>query len=402
MRLGVLAAIVLVAGGIQGQIQARDLEGRTQVLTEWRLDQRSFEGSRAGKPFSLPRERLWRLERAAAATPARWPREPHFLFRDGLVLEGAPLSSAAPKGKLAARLGPGRDRVVVLLSSVRAILVKPKIEKDAGFATAVAKPPLDGDLCFYLDAKEKTPKVRRFPCRIHGGSGGGLVLEVGGRRRVLPWAKVYALVFGEASGVEPVPPEGFRPDHLQLSDGRVLSGRVLGGDARRGLQIRLLDGFELRIPPASWLGLDLSPPGLRYLSELKPRFETGAALTREWPVLVDERPGGADLALAGRTFRRGFWLVPPAAIELDLPRGATRLLGTAGLLPARFGSAELRILGDGKALAPPYRLVQGRTAFELNLPLAGVSKLRIELSCGPDLDSGSQVVLGDLRLLLGD
>ncbi len=397
------------ASAQEGGLSVLDLEGRARVLTEWSLREGRLKGLALGVETVLPREDCWVLRgRTRIRSLPNPDAGPFYRLRGGLEVSAR--LRGGGRGFLRFEpdlLGKAQE---VPLRFLEGLLCRPEgpLTEDAGFRKALADPPLKEDLCFYLaeggDAKTSDggkPRVKRIPCKVLGGKGAEILLEIGGRERSLPLARIYGLVFAESSGLEAVPDPDSPPDLLTLSDGRILRGRLLEGDSARGWRFRSLEGLEFRVPVNLSRDVELAGPKLRFLGDL-PGFETegGAALTRTWPLFRDRGPGGAPLALGRRVFRHGFWLVPPRRIRVSVAGKKGVLRATLGLVPSRFGGVRFRLLGDGGDLLPPRILDQERGPVELEVPIDGIGTLELVFECGTDLDAGSQVVLGDPRLCL--
>ncbi|HMQ24161.1 MAG TPA: NPCBM/NEW2 domain-containing protein, partial [Planctomycetota bacterium] len=113
----------------------------------------------------------------------------------------------------------------------------------------------------------------------------------------------------------------------------------------------------------------------------------------------DVGPGQRPLTLGERRYRRGLFVVPPRSLVFELPRTFDRLIGEVGMPQAPLGRARLRILGDDRVLLEQVELRSDGRVLPLMVEVGKAKRLTIEVEVGPELDSGSRVVFGDLRLI---
>lgn len=138
-----------------------------------------------------------------------------------------------------------------------------------------------------------------------------------------------------------------------------------------------------------------------YLSSLTPgAVEQRGAFGTVWPWQRDAGIDGDPLATGGRRFHRGIAVHSEARIAWTLAGRYERFLATAGIsdLVVPEGDCIARLIGDGKELWQAR--LTGRTgAVALDLPLAGVRELVLQVDLGDRYDIGDHVVLGDARLI---
>ncbi|MCA8968513.1 MAG: hypothetical protein KDC95_01970 [Planctomycetes bacterium] len=263
---------------------------------------------------------------------------------------------------------------------------------DEGFADACASPPKNRDLLFAI----VSGKLRRVPCRVQRIENDAVIVE----RGQVEIDKVYGLVLAEISGIEAERRASDRRVVLRLGDRVRLEGELVSLDSAR-VGVQLDAGPVLRVPWTSIVDCELESERLVYVSdlELKEGSVAVGALGRVWPLLRDVGPGNRKLAIGNHTYRRGLFAVPPRTMVFGFPRRFDRLVGEVGMPVARIGSASLRFLAGDRPLCEPLHLQADGSVHPLSIPLGDAERITIELVVGPELDSGSRVVLGDLRLI---
>lgn len=437
MRAGLFVALsVIPVADADAQLRVRSRSGTEALVSQLRLDDDRLRGTVAGANWSLPLRDLWTvtplrpgtaaapnarigasfvrlrragrpaLELAAAFVGARAGSQGESILRFDLHFGGeseVPLRHVQAirfaKKDLAAT--PSEDDGGKNEASKSDATKKPatpasravqKVPSDEGFLAACAAPPRNRDLLF-VQVKDK---LRRVPCKIKTIDSKSVTVERGS----VPIEQVYGLVLGEISGVEPAPVPSPQRILLRLRDRRELSGR-LESISTEAVALVVDAGLSMRVGWSAIVDLELESERLVYLSSLAlaEGSRAPAALGRSWPLLRDMAPGGGSLSLDGRRYRRGFFAVPPRRLIFDLPRKFDRLEGEVGMLESRFGSATLRFFDGDRPLGNAIELTADGRAHPIRIELRSATRLRIELEVGPELDSGSRVILGDLRVV---
>ncbi|MFQ5503569.1 MAG: NPCBM/NEW2 domain-containing protein [Planctomycetota bacterium] len=379
-------------------VRVTPIHGESVQLAEFVLEGKQLSGTtlRQRQHWQMALEELWLLERSGVEELPQEPSGGSFVsLRNGPRLEARLLGGTEDAFRFEFEgLGQGLLPRIYL----KGFRLSAPEGSDGGFLAKLEQPPVDHDLVF-IRVKDK---VRRFRMEVLGAAGEKLLLRSEqGERQTVALERVYGVVFGELAGVDEAPELTGTVVRLRLADGRALRCQLLAGSSSAGLLIRPFPGLELRVPLGKLGDLEAESERLVYLSSMQPvREERTPQLSRTWPLLRDRGLGGAPLRLGDRCFRKGFLLVPNVDLEFELPRRFTQLLGAAGMPAAQVGSARLRFLSDGRPLGDWISLQPGAAVLEIALPLeAGMRNLGIELRGGEDLDAGTVVILGDLRLV---
>jgi len=427
----------------RANLQVRTLDGELVSLSQPRLVQEKdkpqrLEGNHKGKAWSADLAALWQVgyERGAAADFARDKAKSFFQLRGSSSLEGKlvggdsadpkwfrfklpgakeglvlrhhllalrlqPVRKPVPKDPTAAVINAKNKRTTGKTSQAKkgeeANALGPKLDRDGGFAKALANPPENRDLIFVEDKKKR---IRSFACDVRGVDDKGVSIEFRGQTRSLPLARVYGIVFGTLSGLAP---EFLAPGQvtveLSLSDNRRFRGSLKSLD-KTSWTLTLAEKIETRFPTAWIRNAMVFSDRCVYVSdlEIKDRIQK-PMLGREWPILQNHSGGGVSLSLGGQSYRKGFLLVPDVSFRVDFPRAYSRLIGQVGMPKSMVGAAVLRFLVDGNQIGPDYKLQANGKLQDIDLDLQGAKELSLELEHSADLDAGARVILGDLRAI---
>lgn len=296
-----------------------------------------------------------------------------------------PVAITKPKTPAAAKEAAAKEAIVA------------KKDLDGGFGKALASPPGNRDLIFVEDKKKR---VRSFACDVRGVDEKGVAIDFRGEVRSLPLSRVYGIVFGTLSGVEPV----FRKPgevavELTLRDKRRLRGKVLELD-KTHWTLSLAEKLSVRLPTLWIQDATIYSDRQVYVSDLEIKDKIQKPmLGRTWPILRNQAGGGQPLKVGERTWRKGFVLVPDVSFRVDFPRPYARLAGQIGMPRAMVGSATLRFLVDGEQVGEDFKLQADGKVQDIDIDLKGARELSIELEHSADLDAGARVFLGDLRAI---
>lgn len=139
----------------------------------------------------------------------------------------------------------------------------------------------------------------------------------------------------------------------------------------------------------SWsdvLGLEVRSTRVAYLSAITPdrvQQQTLFGLPLNWQ--RDRNVMGEPLTLDGKTYRRGIGVIADCALTWQLEASYDRLKATIGLDDGASpqGSVTFRVIGDGKTLYE-QAIHHGEAAQAINVPIAGVRELTLEVDGGSD------------------
>jgi len=140
-----------------------------------------------------------------------------------------------------------------------------------------------------------------------------------------------------------------------------------------------------------------------YLSDLKPDKVNQAGLfDLYFPYRRDRSTAGRAIRLGGATYPKGLGLHSRCELTYAIGAAYASLSALAGIAPAggKRGNALLKILGDGKDLIEPVKLLGGAAPTPVRCKLAGVKTLTVLVDFGDDgTDVGDHVNLAEARLI---
>lgn len=374
------------------------VRGELVSLTETQLLVRAVEGERTLDARTL------RAVKFVGERPQAPPSPIHVLLADGTSLratrflvqpEGAtlttpafqttapvrtlrwvllkPLGDAELRGQweaLLAREAPG-DRIIF----PRARTEPPVLDQLEGTLLRVG----ETDITFKLDDQEVSPK----------------------RERLIGIAMFQ-------------PPNRSTPEpacRATLADGSVLqlaAVKLAGGS----LAVTTPGGMKADIPVDQVVGLDFASGNLVFLSDLEPAETTyepffGVTLDAERDKYLPQRDRDFDHAPLrlgdGRAFEKGLAVRSGSKLVYRLTQPFKRLQATVGLAPSVVGadiSPHMVLVVSGDEGELWRRIITGKDEpFELDLEVAGVRRLTIELQYGEGQDVSDFLHLCEARLL---
>ena len=172
-------------------------------------------------------------------------------------------------------------------------------------------------------------------------------------------------------------PDGAR---LSLASARCIDGATLTGTT--------LFGASLSAPLANVAALDLYGGKAVYACDLKPiRYEFFPYLDDRWDYERDGSVTGLDPRLAGSTYDKCLGMHGHSLLTYAVPPGCHRFDALVGLddRAGPRGSARVRLLADGKALAlGGGELTAGGEPLRVNVDLAGAKELALEVDFAKD------------------
>ena len=179
--------------------------------------------------------------------------------------------------------------------------------------------------------------------------------------------------------------------------------------AGESLRRRTAAGVEIERPLAAWTRIDFSQGNLQYLGDLKPESvewtpylgeaDDSAAARAFFRPSVDKSLDGGPLRLGGREYAKGLAVRSRTELSYRLPEKYRTFAATAGiddrLRPA--GSVRLVIMGDERTLFDGT--LSGEDAPRaIELDVSGVSRLKLIVDFGEDMDVGDALDLCEARL----
>jgi NPCBM/NEW2 domain len=182
---------------------------------------------------------------------------------------------------------------------------------------------------------------------------------------------------------------------------------VLAGES---LHLRTAAGVEIDRPLAQLARIDFSQGNLQFLGDLKSESilwtpylgnaDDSAAARQFFRPRVDRAADGSPLRLEGREYAKGLTLHSRTEMSFRLPEKYRSFRAIAGIddcaRPA--GHVRLVIRGDDRILFE--EILSGRDAPRLfELDITGISRLKLLVDFGDDLDVGDWLDLCEARIL---
>jgi len=174
-----------------------------------------------------------------------------------------------------------------------------------------------------------------------------------------------------------------------------LAGKVVTAD--------IPDVGERNIPTDAVSLLRFDCDRVTDLASLKPAgVKEHGFLDKTFHYKVNSAVGGGPIRLGGKTYETGLGLHSFCELSYDLGGGYAKLVAVVGIddsvRPA--GDASLTFLADGKELDKPLRLTGNDEPQTVRLNVAGVKRLTVRVSFGPDgLDVADHVNIAAPRLI---
>ncbi len=159
-------------------------------------------------------------------------------------------------------------------------------------------------------------------------------------------------------------------------------------------------GMKLDLPSALTQRFDFSLGKLAYLSDLSPLKTEGELIIAVTPIWTrDKHLEGGPISLGRKTYSKGISMHARCVLEYEVT-GYNVFRCTLGIDDAMegMGQAFARIDGDGKELFTTPITSKDKPQ-EVELKIAGMSKLRLTVDYGDDGDLGAHVDFAEARVM---
>ncbi len=321
------------------------------------------------------------------------PAGPHVLvLADGSRLHGRLVNGASAARRVVADVGVG-EPVAVPFDALAAIRLS-ESASEAGereWSARLSRRDATRDFLIVLGPSG----VTALPGALEALSSAGWSFRFGQQMRRGELDKIYGVVL--AAGTSKAAPWSAR---VRLRDGDFVSASLVSADAS-GVRLRASFADEW---PVAWDRIDridLRSLRLEFVSDLTPvKVESRGYFGYAWPWRADQSLSGGPLRAGGQTFAKGLAVHARCVLSYELSEPFERLLASIGLDDtASGGNAVFRVRGDGKALFDSGPVRAGDAAREIDVALAGVSRLELEVDYGDGLDLGDRAIWGQARLM---
>ncbi len=235
-------------------------------------------------------------------------------------------------------------------------------------------------------------------------AGENLDFKTGGNTVPVAMSRVRGIIFSRKPG------ENAPTPLCKVSDGfeNHFAARKLTISGER-FQLVTPTGLEIETPRASVARLDFSMGKVVYLSDLEPlSVDESFLLADLWHFRRDKNLEGGPISLGRKVYAKGIAVHSRTVIVYDV-KGYNNLRCVLGIDDQVTGPAQavvrfeadgnaLPIEVDGKKAAHPLTLKSRAEPQEIKVDLSGVTRLRITVDYGDDLDLGDHVLFADARV----
>ena len=352
------ASVVVDVDGTPRRLAWDDL-----VALEWRAAEAPIASDDGGSP------------------PGHW-----FALADGTrvaarVVTADELIALHCRGDRRLRIKPGAVRAIVACDAPAEAL--------AEFAAAGAEAD---DLDLALVARGDQPL--RLLGVIRGIGPAGVEFAWRGRDVTLPWPRVVGIAPGRSE-------EFSTPQRVQLRNGDVLAGTIVGGNAvSLELDSPTLGAQRVSFGEVARITCDsrrVTPLATLVVAE----YEHDRLFGRAWSPAIDRTLFGEPIVLGGRRFARGLCLHSQCRISFDIDGRFARFETLAGIADQTDGrgSVVLRVIGDERLLWESPVILGGAAPLEVAVDVVNVKRLTLAVDEADELDIGDHLCLGAARLI---
>jgi len=303
--------------------------------------------------------------------------------RDGRVTVTSRLLGAAslPLAAVATIYLPRKDQLPAALKKIHQAIELPRANKD------------------FLFAEDKKRNLIPMPGILKSIAAGKVTFQVGAKDEAAPLTSVRVLQLARVASQAGAPGGyliGRDGSTVPFGSASLSAGKktiAIGGGAIRADAAPLSALAEVRFASDRCV----------WLSDLKPDKVNQAGLfDLYFPYRRDRSTAGRPIRLGGATYPKGLGLHSRCELTYTVGAAYESLSALAGIAPAggKRGNALLKVLGDGKDLIEPIKLLGGAAPIPVRCKLAGVKTLTVLVDFGDDgTDVGDHVNLAEARLI---
>ncbi len=208
--------------------------------------------------------------------------------------------------------------------------------------------------------------------------------------------QVVAIVFG--TGVSDDRSWGSK---LEMADGSLLPGRILGGSADR-VEVETPFAEHLSIPLDGVRGIHFDSDRVAYLSEMTPvRQEATGLLLDPMAAKFDLNAANGPLVLDGKLYARGIGSHSRSEIEFAIGGDYETFAAMIGIDDSvrPHGSVVFKVLGDGAELFDSGTVTGGTRGQLIRVDIRGVRRLTLLVEMADAMELGDQADWCDARLI---
>jgi hypothetical protein len=199
------------------------------------------------------------------------------------------------------------------------------------------------------------------------------------------------------------PDDSLQQAFVFAGTGDVISGKWAALEPGGMVTLATAGGTSLKFSLASVDSMRTKNGRLTYLSDLTPaQVEQTPYFDRMLAYRLDKSLTGTPIKLTDGDHSRGVSVHSRTILRYDIARRYERFKAKVGFQQpeGKAGRAVVRVLGDdGKVLHEIADARGDQPPVDLNLSVAGVSRLTLEVDFGADQDVGDRVAWADARLI---
>jgi uncharacterized GH25 family protein len=231
-----------------------------------------------------------------------------------------------------------------------------------------------------------------------GVEGESLKFRFNDEERKIAVNRLIGLTFGRSEDA-PVD-RGFR-QAFQFANDDVITGNWTGLTKDTAVAT-MIWGDEVKLPVKQIAKIRAANGRVVYLSDLKPtQVEQVPYFDRMLGFRVDKSLNGKPLQLSEGPVAKGIAVHSRTVLHYDLGGQFDEFRCKLGFQQpeGKLGQADIRVLGDGKAIFEKADAKGDQPSSDVNVKVNGVKELVLEVDFGKNQDVGDRVVWGNARLL---
>jgi uncharacterized GH25 family protein len=231
-----------------------------------------------------------------------------------------------------------------------------------------------------------------------GVEGESLKFRFNEEERKIAVNRLIGLTFGRS---EDAPVDRVFRQAFQFANDDLLTGNWTGL-TKDTATATMLWGDEVKLPVKQIAKIRAANGRVVYLSDLKPtQVEQVPYFDRMLNFRVDKSLNGKPLQLSEGPIAKGIAVHSRTVLHYDLGGQFDEFRCKLGFQQpeGKLGQADIRVLGDGKAIFEKADAKGDQPSTDVNVKVNGVKELVLEVDFGKNQDVGDRVVWGNARLL---
>jgi hypothetical protein len=231
-----------------------------------------------------------------------------------------------------------------------------------------------------------------------GVEGSDLKFRFNDQDRKIAVNRLVGITFGRS---EDAPVDRSFHQSFQLGNDDVISGNWTAL-TNNPFGATTLWGAAIKLPVKQVAKIRAANGRVVYLSDLKPtQVEQVPFFDRILPFRVDKSLNGKPLQLSDGPVAKGIAVHSRTVLHYDLGAAFDEFRSKLGFQQpeGKLGDADVRVVGDGKVLFEKIDAKGDQPSTDINVKVAGVKQLVLEVDFGKNQDVGDRVVWGNARLL---